>query len=267
VSAETAVTWARAQVGVSEHPAGSNWGPKIEDWIKASGYGYGVPWCQCFANAAAVEGGAPQIRNGYTPYFLAGRYAAQGYKPIRLDDAEPGDFVYFKWPGVSNDSCDHVGVLVSKTATTVTCLEGNTSIAGSQNNGGAVLLRTRSRSLVAGAVSVPYPVRGAYRNLLLGMSGGDVFAFQEAVNKRASGCGRSDRRVTVDGEYGSETKENGAWAAYILGVGDSTAEIKSGGISAYVQSLVRDPDLRNEAQVERAPARRAEAGCGASKKH
>lgn len=263
MSAENAVLWARGQIGVSESPPNSNWGPKIGAWITASGYGYPVPWCQCFANAAAVDGDAVQIRNGYTPYFLAGRYAAEGYKPISLNDAEPGDFVYFKFPGVSSAICDHVGVLISKTAATVTCVEGNTSAAGSQNNGGAVLLKTRPRSIVAGAVSVPYPVRGAYRNLLLGMSGSDVRAFQEAINKRANGCGRADRRVIVDGDYGSETKENGAWAAYILGIGDSTAEIKSGGISAYVQNLVRNPDERNVAQVARAPERRAQAGCGA----
>lgn len=261
MSAELAVAWARAQIGVSESPAGSNWGPKIGEWIKASGYGYGVPWCQCFANAAAVQGGAVGIRNGYTPYFLSGRYAGEGYKPTSLTAAEPGDFVYFKWPGVSGDICDHVGVLVSKTSSTVTCIEGNTSNAGSQNNGGAVLLKTRARSIVAGAVSVPYTVRDAYRNLELGMSGSDVHAFQVAINKRADGCGRPDRRVTVDGEYGSETKENGAWAAYLLGVGDSTAEIKSGGISAYVQNLVRNPDERNEAQKDRARRRREVAGC------
>jgi hypothetical protein len=268
MSAEAAVSWARDRVGVSENPAGSNKGPRITQWEVDSGYPWvagareGVPWCQCFANAAAVEGGASQIRSGYTPDFLNGRFRAQGYKPISLDDAEPGDFVYFKFPGVSGTICDHVGVLVSKTAATVTCVEGNTSLS-SQNNGGAVMLRTRSRSLVPGAVSVPYPVRDAYRNLLLGMSGSDVRAFQEGINRRAGGCGRADRRVDVDGDYGSATKENGAWAAYILGIGDSTGEIKSGGISAYVQRLVIEPDERNEAQVARAPERRAQAGCGA----
>lgn len=258
-----ALAWAADQIGTVEHPANSNAGPKITDWERASGYTFPVPWCQCFANAAAVIGGAPQLRDGFTPTVLNGSHA--GYPRITVDSAQPGDFIFFKWPGVSNNSCDHVGVLVSMTASSVTCREGNTSSSnvGSQNNGGGVFQRTRPRSLVAGAVRVPYPEASsdAYRNLSLGDIGPDVRAFQVAVNKRADGCGRADRRVEVDGEYGSETKENGAWAAFVLGIGDSTAEIKSGGISAYVQNLVRHPDERNQAQKDRAGARRAAAGC------
>lgn len=268
MSAQQALTWAQAQVGTVEQPANSNAGPKITMWERSSGYGFPVPWCQCFANAVAVTGGAPQLKDGFTPTVLNGSHADQGFKRVALDDADPGDFVFFKWPGVSGFACDHVGVLVSKTASTVTSIEGNTSSsnAGSQNNGGGVFIRTRSRSLVAGAVSVPYPggSSGAFRTLNIGEQGSDVRAFQAAVNKRADGCGRADRRVSVDGEYGPETEVNGAWAAYLLGVGDSQSEIRSGGISAYVQNLVRNPDERNDVQKARAGGRREQAGCTGS---
>jgi hypothetical protein len=264
MSAQQALAWAQAQVGTVEHPAGSNAGPGITTWERASGYGFPVPWCQCFANAAAVNGGAPQLRDGFTPTVLNGSHADQGFRRISLDDADPGDFVFFKWPGVSNFSCDHVGVLIAKTAATVTCVEGNTSSsnAGSQNNGGGVFIRTRSRSLSPGAVSVPYPAGSsdAFRTLNQGDQGSDVRAFQIATNKRASGCGRPDRTVTVDGDFGPETEVNGAWAAFVLGIGDSQAEIRSGGITAYVQNLVRNPDERNDTQKERAVARR-EVAC------
>jgi hypothetical protein len=54
-----------------------------------------------------------------------------------------GDVVFYNF--------SHVGILESFTATTVTCIEGNTSSgAGSQSNGGGVFRRTRSRSLVLG---------------------------------------------------------------------------------------------------------------------
>lgn len=265
MSASTAVAWARDQIGVHEVPSGSNKGPKITQWEIASGYpSAGVPWCQCFANAVAHTGGAPLIKDGFTPNFLRGDYAEQGYIPIPVGQAEPGDFIYYKWPGVSDFICDHVGVLTGLTAQQVKDIEGNTSSgdAGSQNNGGMVADRTRSRALVAGAVSVPYPERvKPHRTLKLGMSGLDVREFQEAINERASGCKRPDRRVEVDGSYGSETKENGAWAAFLLGIGDSQAEIKSGGISAMVQGWVRDPDSRNDTQKKRASARRGSI-CG-----
>lgn len=266
MSAVTALDFAQAQRGTAESPHGSNKGPKITQWEIDSGYPWvanaaaGVPWCQCFANAGARAGGAPLIPDGFTPDFLSGKYAAKGYKPIPLADAEPGDFVYFKWPGVSSAICDHVGILVSKTATTVTCIEGNTSgtDVGSQNNGGGVYLRTRSRTLVAGAVSVPYPTPNAYRNLTIEnppLRGDDVRAFQKAANKVADQAGRDDRKSTVDGEYGPETRENGAWAAFLLGIGDSTAELKSGGISPYVQNLVRNPADRNQVQKDRGTQR------------
>jgi hypothetical protein len=262
VSATDAINWANDRIGVSEDPPGSNKGPWITQWQVDSGYPYvvnrshGEPWCQCFVNAVAVHGGAPQLHTGFTPAVIVG---IGDFRPISLSSAEPGAaFVFFKWPGVSNYRCDHVGVYKSHTYSTVTCWEGNTSKAGSQNNGGAVLLKTRSLGLLAGVVSIPYN-NEAYRNLLLGMTGSDVRAFQVAINKRAVGCGRGgleDRGVVVDGEYGSATKENGAWAAYILGIGDSTDEIKSGGISSYVQNLVRNPDERNAGQKERAAGRR-----------
>lgn len=164
-----AVMWALKQVGTAEQPAGSNKGPKITQWQVDSGYTWvpgaaaGVPWCQCFANAAAVAGGAPQLKTGYTPAVLAG---TGDFKRIPESQAEAGDMVFFKWPGVSNDSCDHVGILTAparSTGSVVTTVEGNTSpgTAGSQNNGGGVYHRSgataRPKSLVAGYVRVPYP--------------------------------------------------------------------------------------------------------------
>jgi hypothetical protein len=260
MSGSGAIDWGRDYVGLTESPANSNKGPHITQWEVDSGYPWvanareGVPWCQCFANAVAVHGGAPQLNTGYTPAVLRG---IGDFRPISLDGASLGDFVFFKWPGVSSAPCDHVGLYLSHNTGTVTCLEGNTSSdnSGSQNNGGGIWIKTRSRSLIAGVINVPYPNK-AYRNLLLGMAGDDVRAFQAAINKRADGCGRPDRRCDVDGAYGPQTKENGAWAAFVLGIGDSTDEIKSGGISAYVQNLVRNPDDRNATQVERAGERR-----------
>jgi hypothetical protein len=265
VSAEAALAFARSHMDIRESPAGSNKGPHITQWEVDSGYPWvpgavrGVSWCQCFANAVAHAGGAKLIRDGYTPNFLAGHYRAEGYKPIPVSEAEPGDFIYWKWPGVSHDICDHVGVLKSKTATTITDFEGNTSSgdAGSQNNGGQTAERTRSRALCAGAVRVPYKARLAYRFLDLGTTGSDVEAFQTSCNHVASTAKRPDRHSTVDGECGPETLSNGAWAAFMLGIGDSQADILNHGkgISPYVQHLVRNPAERNTIQKDRGKAR------------
>jgi hypothetical protein len=263
MSSRSGINWGLAQVGTVEHPADSNKGAGITQWEVDSGYPWvvnssaGVPWCQCFANHVAVAGGAPQLHTGYTPAVLRG---ISDFTPCSVGDADPGDFIFFKWPGVSSAPCDHVGVLISKTATTVTCVEGNTSPtdSGSQNNGGGVWVKTRSRALTVGAVQVPYTFPDAYRNFKLGVQGDDVTAFQVATNKHARGCNRPDRLVVVDSEYGVDTRENGAWAAFLLGIGDSTSDIKSGGISANVQDLCRNPEKRNDTQLARAATRRQE---------
>src|SRR5437868_5121104 len=117
MGAVEALEWARTQVGKTENPAGSNKGPNgITQWQVDSGYTwvagakFGVPWCQCFANAVAVHGGCPQLKDGFTPTVLNGSH--DKWDPVPVNDAQPGAFIFFKWPGVSSHICDHVGVLV-----------------------------------------------------------------------------------------------------------------------------------------------------------
>lgn len=161
VGPDAALAWAKSKLGVKEHPAGSNTGPQISTWQKAAGMGPG-PWCGAFAKASADHGGArvtPEAR--YTPWIEKHAKARTGgYEGWVLPSdslAKPGDHVVFDWnPGTG---ADHVGVLesVNRTARTVTCIEGNTSNGGSQDNGGAVLRKTRPFSQVRGVARVRWP--------------------------------------------------------------------------------------------------------------
>lgn len=153
--------WALSRVGVVEHPSGSNSGPFISDWLRMSGGQPGWPWCQAFVNAGLFVGSdrKVQLKSCYTPEVVGwARNREQGLKLVSLAEAKPGDFVYFKFPNVSNDICDHVGLLFSKGAGEIGTIEGNTSAGnqGSQSNGGGVFRRTRSNSLVAFVVRPPY---------------------------------------------------------------------------------------------------------------
>jgi hypothetical protein len=148
-----AVKWAVAQVGTIER--GYNRGPKISDWIRASGGRDGWPWCQYFANAVLRHGGGPQLLSGYTVAVVQfARQGLYGLKTVSRDRPKPGDFVYFKFPGVSRDLADHVGVYIGGGKT----VEGNTSpgVGGSQNNGGGVFIRKRPWSTVAAVVRPTY---------------------------------------------------------------------------------------------------------------
>lgn len=154
-----AVRWALSRVGVVERPPFSNRGPYITDWILMGGGQPGWAWCQYFCNAGLKVGGGEQLMSGYTPQVVEwARARKHGLKIVSWSQAAPGDFVYFKFPGLSSDICDHVGLLISHDAGTVTCVEGNTSptSGGSQANGGGVFKKTRNKGVVAYVVRPTY---------------------------------------------------------------------------------------------------------------
>jgi hypothetical protein len=164
-----ALAFAHAQVaaGVSEHPPGSNRGPEVDKWNTAAGIGLGPSsyWCQSFADATLVAAGGPQIVSAYTvavvQWARAGEHGLVSVFDVgtghgRYEDRRAGDWIYFRFPGVSHDFCDHVGVLDSDRDSTI---EGNTSPGpgGSQNNGGVVAVHQRGPAYVVAVVRPPYP--------------------------------------------------------------------------------------------------------------
>jgi hypothetical protein len=144
--AKAALEFAAKQLGVSERPPGSNWGPRIEGWIRAAGYGSPVPWCGCFANACIMAGGEPSGAGwiGYTPAIVARAKSGTGGWTWH-SSGQPGDLVLFDTPG--GDPAVHVGICERKiNAATYATIEGNTSSGsgGSQSEGGGVYRRQRS---------------------------------------------------------------------------------------------------------------------------
>lgn len=147
-NAETALSWARRQLGTTERPAGSNWGPKIETWIRATGYSGPVPWCGCFVNAAVIQAGVPSGSGwiGYTPAIVTrAKQGFGGWRWIGQGDGRRGDLALFDTPG--GDPAVHVGIVTDRLSPSLYhTIEGNTSSgsAGSQANGGGVYQRRRS---------------------------------------------------------------------------------------------------------------------------
>jgi len=146
-SGEKVVAWAKSKIGVTESPAGSNWGPEIGAWIRFTGYTGPVYWCGCFACYAVVKiGGAKissPIRLGYDGYIVADALAHDnGLVAVGFSEARPGDIVTYVFP--------HIGLVDHVTGDVLHSVEGNTSSgsSGSQSNGGMVAARTRGRSEV-----------------------------------------------------------------------------------------------------------------------
>lgn len=143
--ADAALKFAAAQIGVTEHPPGSNWGGKVEQWIRLAGYTSPVPWCGCFANAACMAGGLPSGAGwiGYTPAIIAHARNGTGGWSWHTNPAA-GDLVLFDTPG--GDPAVHVGMVEHPIDPGhVRTIEGNTSsgTGGSQDNGGGVFHRDR----------------------------------------------------------------------------------------------------------------------------
>jgi hypothetical protein len=149
--------WAAAKVGISESPPNSNRGPQIDVWQRDFG-ALGEPWCGFFVAEALKQGAGLILPQGcgYTPNLLAWASAGiNGFERLaHWDTRQPGDLVLFKWPGVSGDPCDHVGILRGDNLHTI---EGNTSKGdGSQNDGGIVAIRNRGPQFVVGCARPRY---------------------------------------------------------------------------------------------------------------
>ena len=140
--AKAALEFAAAQVGIKERPAGSNSGPKIDDWIHATGYTSPVPWCGCFVNACIMAGGLPSGAGwiGYTPSIVARAKAGTGGWTWH-SVGQPGDLALFDTPGGA--AAVHVEIVRERLSDTrYSTFGGNTSAGdGSQSDGGMVARR------------------------------------------------------------------------------------------------------------------------------
>ena len=198
-TAETVLALARQELGIRESPAGSNQ-VKYNTWYygrAVSGSAY--PWCMVFVQWCFDQVGAAALLPLRTASCGALMRAAQKANLWVTQDFLPGDVVIYDFSG--SGSTDHTGIVERITSTGVTAIEGNTSQAGSQSNGGEVCRKHRSRQQIVGAVrplyeteanpmdNTPSPahkegVDWAVKNgILTGDSGGDL-RLSEAVTRQ-----------------------------------------------------------------------------------
>lgn len=147
------VAFARSMLGMTEQPAGSNRGPKIDKWCRATGFIAG-PWCGAFANAVLVAGGfADQEWLRFCPWI---EQKARGGESGWSWHSSPkrGDLVLY-----GRGEAKHVGFVIETSP--FRTIEGNTTSGpdGSQDNGGGVFQRERKAD---GSLN-SMPIRGFAR--------------------------------------------------------------------------------------------------------
>lgn len=151
---DAVLTIAAWQIGVQESPANSN-RCKYNDWFygrSVSGSAY--PWCVTFIQWVFNEAGYNLYKTASCGALL-NRYKAFSPKQVVTQGFKPGDLVIFDFSG-KRKATQHIGIVEAVMDDgTLTTIEGNTAI-GNDSNGGAVMRRKRSVSMVTAAIRPNY---------------------------------------------------------------------------------------------------------------
>lgn len=148
-TAETILDIARKELGNTEKPAGSN-RTKYGKWFGLDG----SAWCMMFIMWVFNQAGALKLLPTKTASCGALMRAAKAAGCWVTTGLRPGDVVIYDFPGGA--ATDHCGIVESVSSTGVVAIEGNTSVSGSQSNGGMVCRKTRPNSQIVGAVRPGY---------------------------------------------------------------------------------------------------------------
>jgi len=120
-----------------------------------------LPWCGSFVNWCANEVGL-KIPNCVSTAAGAAAFQKNGrWQDAETATPEPGDIVFFDFPGDNVNRVSHVGIVVKdKGDGTVICVEGNTSPdkKGDQRNGGEVCRKIRAYKKKNGSKVLPSKV-------------------------------------------------------------------------------------------------------------
>lgn len=147
-TAERVLDIARAELGTKESPANSN-RVKYNTWYygrEVSGRAY--PWCMVFVQWVFARAGVKlPLRTASCGALMS---AAKKAGCWVTKDYRPADVLIYDFPGGA--ATDHCGIVEKVTLTGAVAIEGNTSQAGSQSNGGEVCRKNRPTSLIVGAV-------------------------------------------------------------------------------------------------------------------
>lgn len=150
-TAERVLSYARAELGKTESPPGSNRTP-YGKWMGMDGQ----PWCMSFVQWVFSQAGMP------LPYKTASCSALLNWYKKNLPASvtkvpAAGDIVIYNF--------GHTGIVEAVGSGTITAIEGNTSpgTAGSQDNGGLVCRRTRKTSAVTAYIRPNYDKKEAVK--------------------------------------------------------------------------------------------------------
>jgi hypothetical protein len=135
---------ALGEVGVTEHPYGSNDGPRVHAYQSVTG-AYKQPWCAsfvCWVYRRAGWKGQFAPLPAYVPSWTTMvKSGDRGWKQVPFNSARRGDVVTL-W------NSGHIEIVYQRDGEYLKCIGGNTSPIGQNSNGGMVAKTRRHRSEV-----------------------------------------------------------------------------------------------------------------------
>ena len=168
---------AQAEIGVTEYPPNSNNVKYNTEYYGHPVSGSNYPWCCVFVWWVFKHQSKFILKKTASCMDLGDWFKTNG----RWNTTpQVGDVVFFKFP-TNNRWTNHVGIVKAIKGNTIETIEGNTSV-NSDDNGGAVMERTRSSNIVGygrpayDTVPTPTPVPKNYHYGL------DVSACQTSID-------------------------------------------------------------------------------------
>ena len=113
---------AESQLGVTEQPIGSNWGPQVKSYLASTGIDFPAPWCAAFVQWCLNKIG----QKGYGAYV-----PSWDKKDLRVETPKRNDLglVWFS----SMKRYAHIYIVTGRPSTrSVESIEGNTNNGGSR---------------------------------------------------------------------------------------------------------------------------------------
>lgn len=205
-AAEKILAVAAAEIGTKENPANSN---RVK--YNTEYYGNDIAsskraWCCAFVWWVFKHAGHSELFYGGKKCAgcttLMNYYKEQGQ--LVEGPYRPGDLVFFQFD--KDAASDHIGIIEKDNGDTISTIEGNTS-PNSDANGGAVMRRTRKKSLIMAVARPKYPQEAVEKvtielsKLRKGSRGDEVKSLQRLLIGSGFGCGASG----ADGIFGGDT--------------------------------------------------------------
>ena len=139
--------FAKAEVGVSEMPLGSNSGKRVEEYLSSVGLGKGNPWCMAFVYWCFNQ----YYKNNNLPNPLVKTggvmFAWNNAKQFRIKDAPKSGDIFIMDFGKGRG---HTGIVTNTDDKYIYTIEGNAAPNSATREGIAVCVKKRLKSKIKG---------------------------------------------------------------------------------------------------------------------